>query len=1091
MSMKLNQKYDREQFLSFLDSHFLKSFKKDIRPVQIDEFGAIHKAHSLGFSDQLDLQVFEFEYSGSFNKRITLAKEAFQVMKQAAVFQALAVFYSPKSNDWRLSLMTANPQRTDKGKVVLAYSNPRRYSFYLGPDAKVNTPYQFLIRQGQVVNFDDLLSRFSVEVVTDTFYKEYRGLFIKLTRHLQKDRAFQKFVHQNGIDTVNFAKKMLGQIVFLYFIQRKGWLGAKKGESISNGDKDFLRNLFNRSVKENVDFFNQYLEPLFYNALNSKPEKAGTFYRSYFDCQIPFLNGGLFEPLENYNWNQEHLNIPNELFSTNEKRVENGEGILDIFDSYNFTIYENDPVDKEVSIDPEMLGQIFEKLGAITSESFDDWAKAIESGNKTKEMKANKKLGVYYTPREIVHYMCRESIATYLVSNHSSLSEENIKKYQDYADALSLDLEELRKIWKGESFTPGQFKEINDLLQNIRVVDPACGSGAFLIGMLQQIVRLRAFLQVSADMHLIPQNSYYDLKKETIQNCVYGVDIDPGATEIAKLRLWLSLVVDHELEDIEPLPNLDYKIMQGNSLLENLVIGDGVINFRFNGTKKLDGRTKEMKNLFEEELQGKLFYDPSETLAEKLEKYHTQFFSTTNASNKKILKRKIDDIENELIKSKCEEEIRRLEDIIKNSSFDTTKISKLTEQITSIKHTLAKWKKDQLRPFFPWKLHFSEVFSDKNGFDVVIANPPYGADIDKNEKKVLRQQLVNTRNTNSAAMFIDFGKNHLLNPNGALSFIVPKSLLYSELWYDLVEALLGKTKILVDVEKAFDKVLLEQVVFVFGNALPTNSYYAKKFLNNKFLQTTKITNDTVDLFKAWVCDVTEEELDIAKKITTSRDTILMSEISDTKRGVGLQKFIKDSSDIPVIGGKNIFRYGLDGYKGYLSKSDFNSNSSKVSFMNQPKIMSQNIVAHIQNPKPHIQIIATLDLTGDILNLDTVNNTIITNSDYQYEYVLALLNSTFVSWYCYKFIFCSAVRTMHFDNKYIGKIPVPKLDPEAQSSIISAVRKLMELTNSEEYVNSTQKQTIVKTLSNEIDELVYRQYGLTEHEVNLIRLTNTE
>jgi len=1082
--MNLNAKYNRDQFLSFLKEIFLKDYQSDIRPIPTSEYKSLDKAFSLGRSEFLDLQVFEFEYSGSFNKRIALAKDAFQVMKQSAVFQALAVFHSREKDDWRFSLMTANPQKTDKGKVTLAYSNPRRYSFYLGPDAKTNTPYQFLIKQGTVENLEDLISRFSVEVVSDSFYKEYRGLFIRLTRHLQKDRAFQAFVKQNGIDTVNFAKKMLGQIVFLYFIQRKGWLGAKKGDFISNGDKGFLRTLFNRSLNENLDFFNHYLEPLFYNALNSKPEKAGSFYRNHFDCQIPFLNGGLFEPLDNYSWDKEYLHIPNSLFSNSPKRHEEGQGILDIFDSYNFTIYENDPVDKEVSIDPEMLGQIFEKLGAITTESFDEWAEAVESGNKTKELKANKKLGVYYTPREIVHYMCRESIGTYLVSNLTDVSHNEIETYLDAADALSSDLDELKKTWTGEMFALEKLGGIDSSLKNIRIVDPACGSGAFLIGMLQQIVRLRAFARLSSNMSTI--QSYYDLKKETIQNCIYGVDIDPGATEIAKLRLWLSLVVDHELEEIEPLPNLDYKVMQGNSLLENLVIGDGIIKFKFNGSKRIDGRTKEMKNLFEEENQAKLFYDPSETLAEKLEKYHTQFFHTTNRENKKILKKKIDDIENELITSKCDEEIRRFEDITKNSFHDSDKVTKATKQILSIKDILTKWRKDKLRPFFPWKLHFSEVFNEKNGFDVVIANPPYGADIGKNELKILKKNLVDTRNTNSAAMFIDFSKNQLLNKNGSLSFIVPKSLLYSEVWFDLVKSLIGKTKVLVDVEKAFDKVLLEQVVFVYGNSVLTNTYLAKKFLNNKFLHSTQISNTVVDQFGAWICDITEDQLQVAYKVLRSKNLTFMANISTTKRGVGLQKYIKEEGNIPVVGGKNIFRYGLDGYKGFLSGSDLKSNSSKVSFMGQPKIMSQNIVAHIQNPKPHIQIIATYDKTGEIYNLDTVNNTIITDPKFEYEYILALLNSSFVSWYCYKFVFCSAIRTMHFDNSYIGKIPIPKANSQQQKPIIEMVNRIMSLTQSSDYLGNVQKQELCKEYENSVDQYIYDLYEFSPKEIEIVK-----
>jgi hypothetical protein len=216
-----------------------------------------------------------------------------------------------------------------------------------------------------------------------------------------------------------------------------GARGAHAGDLISNGDKNFLRSLYDKSVENNENFYNRYLEPLFYDALNTKSEKAGSFYRPYFDCQIPFLNGGLFEPFQNYNWSKEFLNIPNELFSSNSPQRSLGSGILDVFDSYNFTVYENDPYDKEVSIDPEMLGQIFEKLGAITSVSFDEWADAIETKNKTKEMEANKKLGVYYTPREIVHYMCNESIKNFLLSNLSEVDENSIERCIELATELS------------------------------------------------------------------------------------------------------------------------------------------------------------------------------------------------------------------------------------------------------------------------------------------------------------------------------------------------------------------------------------------------------------------------------------------------------------------------------------------------------------------------------------------------------------------------------------------------------------------------------------------------------------------------------
>lgn len=1076
--------YSKPEFIGFLKD-FLPDFQVSEENIDVNKkFRYLKSLNKIGQSKTIDVKVFEIDHESENDPRVSLSKESFILMKELSVSKALIVFKNSKSKNYRFSLITFESRWDEGTKIKTEFSNPRRYSFFLGKDARINTPVQFLTKKGMVVDLLDLKSRFSVEVVSDNFYKQYRELFIKLARYLQKDNAFQAFAIQNGVDTINFAKKMLGQVVFLYFIQRKGWLGAKQGDLISNGDKNFLRNLFNKSHLDKVDFFNHYLEPLFYNALNAKTEKAGSFYRNYFDCQIPFLNGGLFEPLENYKWDSEYLNIPNNLFSTNPEKPEDGKGILDVFDSYNFTIYENDLIDKEVSIDPEMLGQIFEKLGAITTETFDDWAKAIESHNKTREMKANKKLGVYYTPREIVHYMCRESIVNYLVSNHTNISESNVKKYLDYSDALSIDLNELKKIWQGESFSPGQFKEIDELLKGIKVVDPACGSGAFLIGMLQEIVRLRAFVQISADQNIIPQKSYYDLKKETIQNCIYGVDIDLGATEIAKLRLWLSLVVDHELEEIEPLPNLDYKIMQGNSLLENLVIGDSIIEFKFNGSKKIDGRTKEMKNLFEEEMQEKLFYDASETLAEKIEKYHSEFFSTTNSEGKKILKKKIDSIENELINIKCEEELKKLENIVKNNILDSSKITKLTYQILSIKEKLKKWQKDKLRPFFPWRLHFGEVFGEKNGFDVVIANPPYGAEMEKNELRVLKRNLVDTKNTNSASIFIDFSRHKLLNSTGTLSFIVPKSLLYSELWFDQVKSLVGKTKILVDVEKAFDSVLLEQVLFIYGNSIVVDRYNALKFLNNNFQQSTVISNESVDIFKAWICDVTQDELIIANRIIESTNIEYMSAISKTKRGLPLQKDLKDEGNYPVLGGKNIFRYGYSGVKGYLSADNL-LEDEKVKFLLQPKIISQRLVAHIQNPKPHVKIMSAYDPKGKILSVDTVENTIITNDKFDVRFILSLINSQLIGWFTYKFIFCAAVRTIDFDNGYVGKIPVPNIGLDDQEPFIDLVEQIAILTSSKEYLNDVDKRKKVQMLENQIDQMVYKLYGLSQDEVKVI------
>ena len=176
--IQLNNSYNRDDFLKFLEDNFLADFKKDIRPASTQGFSSIQKAYSLGRSESLDLQVFEFSFEGSPNKRVTLTKDAFQVMRSSAIFRALAIFHSPDSDDWRLSLMTATPERTEKGKVSLSYSNPKRLSFFLGPNAKVNTPTKFILKKDRIVNFEDLKSRFSIEVVNKEFTRKYLNILL-------------------------------------------------------------------------------------------------------------------------------------------------------------------------------------------------------------------------------------------------------------------------------------------------------------------------------------------------------------------------------------------------------------------------------------------------------------------------------------------------------------------------------------------------------------------------------------------------------------------------------------------------------------------------------------------------------------------------------------------------------------------------------------------------------------------------------------------------------------------------------------------------------------------------------------------------
>ena len=438
---------------------------------------------------------------------------------------ALVAFVSPESDDWRFSLvkMEYKFEQTSAGKINVKedFTPAKRWSFLVGENESSHTAQSRFLPILEYDDFkptlDDLENAFNVEIVTKEFFEKYRDLFIKTKQQLdkivKKDEKIKKEFTIKKINTVDFAKKLLGQITFLYFLQKKGWFGVEKGKNWGTGPKDFIRQLFNKKYGKYTNFFNDILEPLFYEALRTDRSPADHFY-SRFNCKIPFLNGGLFDPINNYDWVNTEILLSNDLFSNENKTKEGdiGDGILDIFDRYNFTVNEEEPLEKEVALDPELLGKIYEKLNAIRQDNFDEYLKVISSGNKGEENKFNKEYGVYYTPREIVHYMCQESIINFLATElNSKVRQDDLEEFVLYADLIYEH--EKTALQKSEAINRGEIKgtkyehkipqsirehskEIDKLLANIKICDPAIGSGAFPIGMLQEIVKLRRLLSI-------------------------------------------------------------------------------------------------------------------------------------------------------------------------------------------------------------------------------------------------------------------------------------------------------------------------------------------------------------------------------------------------------------------------------------------------------------------------------------------------------------------------------------------------------------------------------------------------------------------
>jgi len=635
---------------------------------------------------------------------------------------ALVAFVSPDEEDWRFSLVEMDYRfeegKSGRVKVREEFTPARRWSFLVGKNEKSHTAQSRLV---SILEDDEhnptlkqLEEAFNIEPVTKEFFDKYRDLLIRtvdaLDKIVKRDQTVRKDFESKNINTVDFAKKLLGQIVFLYFLQKKGWFGVERGKPWGKGPKDFMRRLFNKEYGDYENFFNGILEPLFYEALRTDRSSADHYY-SRFNCKIPFLNGGLFDPINNYDWVNTEITIPDELFSNTRRTKEGdiGDGILDVFDRFNFTVNEEEPLEKEVALDPELLGKIYEKLNAIRPDNFDEYLRVLKSGKKGEEAKFNKEYGVYYTPREIVHYMCQESLINYLETElKKKCPREDIEKFVKFADSIheteEIVIEKEKKIKSGEQKTTkyesqlpdsikSNAKEIDRLLADIKVCDPAVGSGAFPIGMMHKIVKLRRLLLLFTGT----QKTNYGLKRHCIENSLYGVDIDPGAVEICKLRFWLSMIVDEEdIYQIKPLPNLDYKIVCGDSLL---------------------GFPSNLNSPIEKEIQ---------SLMDK-------YFLETNPIEKERLKRQID----ERIKYRLEQ----------------------SEKIFGYKIN------------FDFPLFFQKVFREKNGFDVVIANPPYIKEyINRSAFNGLRDSPYYQGKMDIWYMFACRGI-HLLKDKGILTFI--------------------------------------------------------------------------------------------------------------------------------------------------------------------------------------------------------------------------------------------------------------------------------------------------------------------------------
>lgn len=627
---------------------------------------------------------------------------------------ALVAYYADGTDDWRLSFVqleyrTVVDEETGDVKAEEELTHVR-YTFLVGENEPSHTPKrQFApLLQSEELRFPpplhELKDAFDIEVVTDEFFEAYRGHYKTLTEDVEaalaEDETAQDEFDEKDVTPDAFAEKLMGQLVFLYFLQKKGWLGVQRGDDWGEGPGNFLRQLYEGEYVDYDNFYRDVLEPLFYQGL--AVDRGGDNYFSALRCRVPFLNGGLFQPIHNVDRSRVHLSLPNETFGD----------IFDTFDRYNFTVREDEPLDKEVAVDPEMLGKVFEKM--------------LDADQR-------KEQGAFYTPRDVVHYMCQQSLVDHLdtelnvretplrnpegkqgdaFSNPTApqgvltgVDDDALVK-RSHLEALLRDgtnwIEHDARVQESAA-TDGKYSEyeaplpirrhaaaLDTILADVKVCDPAVGSGAFPVGVMQEIVQARRVLGTYIDDET--DRSAYALKRHAIQHSLHGVDIEPRAIDIARLRLWLSLVVDEEdFGQIQPLPNLRYKIVQGDAL---------------------------------QQMERHVFNNEKE---DRLHRLMAEYVETAHPTEKEKLQSRIDDL---------------LDDLLDDDEFD-------------------------------FRLYFGEIWEAQEGFDLVIGNPPYvrqesHTTLSKEEKK---QFETYRGNADLYVYFVERGMQ-LLREEGLFCYIV-------------------------------------------------------------------------------------------------------------------------------------------------------------------------------------------------------------------------------------------------------------------------------------------------------------------------------
>lgn len=1045
----------------------------------------------------------------------------------------------------------AKPIFTNYKRYTYFVSLARTNNTFKGQIKKVKDTVSYDLENKGSVTSAGLQECFSLETVSDEFYKKIAYWYFWAYEKIQEKTGFPK-----DCDTkqkFEFMTSMITRIMFIWFLKEIGLVNEDLFDTDRLKDivdmenykdsyyKAILQNLFfatlstpisEREYRDNTKTYNtkanqrgnQYLYRYskYFKQDYQFEKNDKTKLKSLFE-KTPFFNGGLFEckdirdknskalltVLDGFSdndrkgkKNETDLFVPNEIFFAEEHKTDklnkyfniddSGNqkkdikyyevtGLINILKEYNFTIDENTVSDQDISIDPEMLGKVFENL--------------LGAQNPETSVKARNESGSFYTPREIVDYMCKESLKEYIITQtEKNINKDNVAGFEKYSqkegigefedlgklgtvfdrsddiifnkELFSQDLDKLFNENEENPFNETASRKITDFLYNVKILDPACGSGAFPMGLLLIIVNC---LNKLGD-----ELSDYNKKLNIIQKCIYGVDIQKMAQEISFLRFYLSLLVDQKVNDnindnygIEPLPNLDFKIMQGNSLVET-----------YKGIK--------LDNLFGEK--------DIEKFAENKEKY----FSTKNKIEK-----------------------AKLKENIYNYLYETLSANSNDPELKSM-----IWgNKD--KTFFLFDTFFYEVFKE-GGFDIVIGNPPYINAIMQEKTEALSKQRKLLKDSKDYKLlyqkwdlyiaFFEKGLNLLLK-NGILSYIVPIAFTNQIYAKKVRENFLTENSLInlvdIDKNKVFNAEVFNCIPFVKKSNSQKYTWISQYDKENKTITKLykKEYKDLIQNNETYIWNLSNESKETEKHnemyklgdiCYISKGMVLNSDENDTINKFVKKDLISDTKDNihskHYIESKYYEKYKIKKIK-YLEWNTYRC-PSKVSrptfekLYNVDKLMlnGQGFIKGTIDIGEHYYCDQTVRIGVLWKDLKGVNNRSISNSitkfanykrnelekiseNFSLKYLIGILNSK------YSEILLNNIRGDNSNAivpEQLKNIPIPKITKE-NKSIVSKIENLVDtITEKKNNNNDTTKEEA------KIDSLVYQLYGLEEDEIAIIK-----